>query len=111
MQKSITSGKRLCSFAVATLVLFSGRNVLLLAQVSEGGTPYSFSNTIPGNIPTVTMEAVDVEALLAEDEAEMQQAEPVPHRFGYPFEVDLGLDNAGIWTDLPNGDRIWRLPL
>ncbi|MBN4081448.1 T9SS type A sorting domain-containing protein [Caldithrix abyssi] len=82
-------------------------NQILQGQVSEGGDPHSFSAFLPGNIHTVNMAAVDVAALLAEDEAEAREG--VPFRFGYPFEVDLGLNNAGTWTELPNGDRIWRL--
>lgn len=84
-------------------------NHMLPGQVSEGGTPYSFSTSLPGRFNTITMGFVDLEALLAEDEAEMEQDESVPYRFGYAFEVDLGLDNGGTWTELPNGDRIWRL--
>jgi hypothetical protein len=31
-----------------------------------------------------------------------------PTRFAFPFPVDLGFKD-GTWTNLPNGDRIWRL--
>ena len=27
------------------------------------------------------------------------------------FPVNKGLWNAGVWTDLPNGDRVWQLSL
>lgn len=92
-----------------SIAIMFGTNHMLLGQVSEGGIPYSFSTSIRGEIQTITMGPVDVAALLAEDEAEERQGVPVPFRFGFPFEADLGLDNAGIWTELPNGDRIWRL--
>ncbi len=55
------------------------------------------------------MKTVDVTALLSEDELEAQQGIPVPFRFGYPFEVNIGLDSAGTWTELPSGDRVWRM--
>lgn len=82
---------------------------LAQSQISQGGIPYTFSNPITDSIATIAMDSVDVVSLLAEDEIEAQQGTPVPYRFGYSFKVSLGLDNAGSWTDLPNGDRVWRL--
>ncbi len=81
------------------------------AQISQGGRPHSFSNTVSDSIATRTMAGVDVPALLAEDELEAAQDAPIPRRFGYAFSVSLGLDNAGTWTELPNSDRVWRLRL
>ena len=81
------------------------------AQISQGGRPYSFSSAVTDSIATRIMAALDVAALVAEDELEAAQDSPVPPRFGYAFSVSLGLDNAGTWTELPNGDRLWRLSL
>ncbi len=81
----------------------------LLAQVSEGGKPYTFSNPVADSILTIRMESIDVASLLAEDALEAQQGKHVSPRFGYPFEVNMGLDSAGTWTELPSGDRVWRL--
>lgn len=77
--------------------------------MSEDGRPYTFSNPIADTVPTARMDSVDVDSLLAEDELETEQGIPIPFRFGYPFDVTLGLDNAGTWTELANGDRVWRL--
>jgi len=30
-------------------------------------------------------------------------------RFGYEHTVNYGLNNGGVWANLPNGDRIWRI--
>jgi hypothetical protein len=108
MEKSANVSVRLLAMLFFIAAVF-GTNHMLLGQVSEGGIPYSFSTSIRGEVQTITMGPVDVAALLAEDEAEERQSIPVPFRFGFPFEADLGLDNAGTWTELPNGDRIWRL--
>ena len=48
------------------------------AQISKGGQPYSFSGTISDSIDTRTMAALDVAALVAEDELEAAQDSPVP---------------------------------
>jgi hypothetical protein len=87
---------------VFSITLMFDTNHKLLGQVSEGGIPYSFSNPITGNIHTIPMGRVNVDSLLAEDEAEAKQGIAVPFRFGFPFEVDLGLNNAGTWTELAN---------
>ncbi|MFQ6008954.1 MAG: trypsin-like peptidase domain-containing protein, partial [Candidatus Zixiibacteriota bacterium] len=79
----------------------------LVAQVSMGGTPISFTRTTRADIHTVTMPPVDVAALLAEDSIE--QSKGVPYRFGYPFEVSYNLNNSGTWEVLSDGGRLWRL--
>jgi len=56
-------------------------------------------------LPVQTLLPVDAEGLLAED-----QNFP-GDRFAAPQSVDLGIANSGQWTDLPNGDRVWRLHL
>ncbi|MFK8161616.1 MAG: T9SS type A sorting domain-containing protein, partial [Lewinella sp.] len=33
-----------------------------------------------------------------------------PTRFAFPFPVDLGFKD-GTWSNLPNGDRVWRLSI
>lgn len=81
------------------------------AQVSFGGQPYGAKaekNGLP-DAPLVTMPAVDVVALRAEDAQRDALNIPGPFRFGAPFPVDLGLHNSGVWAEMPNGDRVWRL--
>ncbi|MBU1920713.1 hypothetical protein KKG66_07695 [bacterium] len=76
------------------------------AQVSAGGTPPSQSLANLSAPPTVTMAKIDVNDYIAEDKL---QPKDVPPRFGVPFDVSLNLKNSGVWTDLPGGDRLWRL--
>jgi hypothetical protein len=52
------------------------------------------------------MRAVERERLLAEDAA---QGGKGPVRFADVLEVELGLRDAGVWEELPGGDRVWRL--
>ncbi len=79
---------------IGMIVALLGHLSQVEAQVSQGGLPYSFSSTVADSIATRTMAALDVATLVAEDELEAQQDTPVPFRFGYPFDVSLGLDNA-----------------
>ena len=64
------------------------------AQISQGGSPYSFSGLVSDSIDTRTMAALDVTALVAEDELEATRSRPAPPRFGYAFTVSWGLDSA-----------------
>ena len=92
--------------AVFCLILTSG---IATAQISSGGEPASFHYKVGASIPVITMPTVDVEALLAEDEAEEKLG--VPFRFGFPHDVSLNLDNSGVWETLDDGGRLWRLAI
>ena len=81
----------------------------ILSQVGTGGEPYSFSHFINGAIETLVMPAVDVQALLAEDELEKDKG--IPFRFGAPIDVSLNLQNSGSWEILPDGSKLWRLKI
>ena len=96
-------------YAILVMVVELSLSHLLIAQVSQGGQPLTFSVSVADTILTHTTDFLDVAALLAEDELEAAQDSPVPPRFGYAFKVSLGMDSAGTWTNLPNGGRLWRL--
>jgi hypothetical protein len=51
----------------------------------------------------------DMEKIQKEDEERKNRG--APPRFGYKHKVEYNLDNSGIWTTLPNGDRIWQLEI
>ncbi len=82
-------------------ILYMSYSTPILAQVSAGGTPISFTSNIPQNIHTVSTLPVNVDSLLAEDEREA--AEGMPFRFGFGFDVEYSFYNSGTWVDLPDG--------
>ncbi|MEW5924525.1 MAG: serine protease, partial [Candidatus Zixiibacteriota bacterium] len=92
---------------VCFLLLIAGHSAM--AQISYGGKPVSLERKIQANIQKVMMPAVDVPALLAEDEIE--EAEGMPFRFGKPIEVDYDLANSGTWEEFPDGSALWRLEI
>lgn len=99
--------KKLLWLPVLLLALFTtGR-----AQQSLGGKPYSFDHPLNDNLENArqTMPRIDVATLkgnahLAEIKGEMLPA-------GQVFTVNLTPQNSGVWTTLPNKDRVWRLQL
>jgi len=95
---------RLKLLALAANLTFAS---IAAAQVGAGGAPPSVAGTFATQVPTEVMPALDVDALLAEDAA--NAGESVPFRFGWGHEVQLGLQEAGVWEELPGGDRLWRL--
>jgi len=94
--------------------LYTSILVLLLAvpfsqaQRSQNIAPASRTNSgLQHDIPTATMPAVDVAALLAQDA--LNEGQPIPFRFGSENAVDLEFSNSGLWETLANGDRVWRM--
>jgi len=63
---AMTSYFRWLRFVTLFFVCCLGFNPILLAQLSSGGTPVSFSHQMAENIHTVTMPPVDVAALIAD---------------------------------------------
>lgn len=83
----------------------------LTAQISQKGTPYSWNHP----------EAIQYNELMALPGAKAipeavktksnQSLKSSSFTFAYAFDVNKGIWDAGIWTDLPNGDRIWQLTI
>lgn len=81
----------------------------LNAQVQQGGIPYSSTHSLAENTNSIiSFPKVDVAKLVAEDIYYDQQKD-IPYRFGFNFDVNYNTSNSGVWTNLPNGDRVWRI--
>lgn len=110
MNIKIKSMKKLLSFIVV-LVFLLGITFNLNSQISQGGTPKSFSvedKTKLKEVPYEVMPFVDVEALKKEDEY-IDPLKDRPWRFGQNLEVYLNPENSGVWDFLSDGSKIWRL--
>lgn len=78
------------------------------AQISDGGLPTSlqprFSTFFAARIPpTLALRAPNLRQAREED-----AALPWQGRFAVPVAADLSPALAGVWTTLPNGDRVWQ---
>jgi len=95
--------KNLCSLIVF-LVSFS-----VVSQVTNEGTPASWDlNEVKSNMIVISLPAVDIKKVKTEDSVNDGIINK-PYRIGIEHTVNYGLDNAGFWTELDNGDRIWRV--
>ena len=81
-------------------------------QISEGGTPVSFSlNMEKEKIPLIEMPSVNAKALIEEDEKVRTEDAQRPFRFGYAHDVDIDLKKAGTKKEAPDGGNIWLLKI
>ncbi|MCB0757293.1 MAG: T9SS type A sorting domain-containing protein [Flavobacteriales bacterium] len=92
-----------------TLLAFSTLlSLSLSAQISTGGMPYGLRTGLElSPVPSVHGVAFDAVAV-AEEDARRAAAGQIP-AYSRVLPVHAGLDDAGEWRDLPNGDRLWRL--
>ncbi|MCK4406567.1 MAG: PKD domain-containing protein [Bacteroidales bacterium] len=82
------------------------------AQISQGGTPFSFTDkSISDNFEMIELSKPDMELIRLEDEENIQSQFPGPERIGVSIIVNLNPNNSGTWTDLSDGGKIWRLKL
>lgn len=93
--------------AFLAMGLFIGSTVQ--GQINEGGKPISFTKFYKQQqlIPVVQMPAFDIDAQLAEDA--INDGLKKPYRFGFNHFVNLNIYNSGLWTTLPNGDKLWQI--
>ena len=78
------------------------------AQLSTGEIPYSWGRGIEViSVPKITMSNLDIETLNKEDLENEGLA--VPFRFGFSHDVNLNLENSGVWQTTPDGGRLWHL--
>jgi lysyl endopeptidase len=82
------------------------------AQISYGGTPpgilYSLSDT---ENELIALSPPDMDAVMAEDIENQRNTAPKPRRMGVSVVVDKDMHEAGVWSELADGSKLWRLRL
>jgi hypothetical protein len=93
------------------LVLFCGISLSNTAQISQGGTPYSFNHNIAfeNRESNIVLNKPDMAAINAEDIVNDQKSNP--YRVGKNIAVNLNPINAGNWKTTSNGDKVWKLTI
>ncbi|MCP4553377.1 MAG: T9SS type A sorting domain-containing protein [Bacteroidetes bacterium] len=78
------------------------------AQRSWGGSPLSFSQKgIKTDVPLMNISSINMKE--RHNEADYDKSALDPFEIGYTINTNFNLINAGIWENVRNGDRIWRL--
>ena len=91
---------------IALICLFFIENYALFGQISKGGTPLSILAKISTPLPIVEAPQPDWVKIREEDKKGFAN-----FRFAVPIAVNFTTKNAGIWTQLPNGGRLWQLKI
>jgi len=89
---------------VALLISFHGNS-----QISHGGTPISFTKSLT-HAPLHITPILNIQPFIEEDII-TDKHKDIAWRFGIEQSVSLNLNNSGIWENLSNGDRLWRLEI
>ncbi len=109
VQQTINIGRGLC-FLVTALIL----SIPLTAQVSEGGIPLSMdaliSHEISTFVPIVSLPALDIDALKAEDRVNAANGSDLC-RLGALIDANIDFQNSGSVVTLANGSKIWRMKI
>ncbi|MEA3443267.1 MAG: hypothetical protein U9R19_00925, partial [Bacteroidota bacterium] len=79
------------------------------AQISIGGTPESFNLKLDDNIEVKDFQKIDIEKVSLQDE--IRDTDGELYRYGVSIKAGFSINSVGTWTNLSNGDRIWRLKL
>jgi len=77
------------------------------AQVTNEGQPISWDLNLSKRVVAKELPAFDMN-LMNDEDAVNDNKKNIPFRFGYMHSVDYGFED-GVWTNLENGDRIWRI--
>ncbi len=95
---------KLIIFFFATLFSFSS-----FSQTTDKKNPISWNTklNLSKKLQAIEMPGFDQSLIDAED-ALNDPLKNSPWRFGFKYETNINFQNAGVWTDLPNGNRIWR---
>jgi len=86
----------------------------LIAQISQEGSPISFSDTtcLPQNsVQCIILPGIDNDSLLTADSIVASTQETKILNFGAPISVNYGLVNSGTLETLSDSTRLWRLHL
>ena len=83
----------------------------LHAQTVNLGTPTGWNGKINTNlIPIKKMPGYN-QAVINSEDIINDALKDRPWRFGYKYDVNFSTKNSGIWTNLPNGDKLWQLSI
>ncbi|MGM0406535.1 MAG: T9SS type A sorting domain-containing protein [Bacteroidota bacterium] len=77
------------------------------SQISQKGTPRYFSSS-KNNVPTVILPGFNLEQIIQEDESH-QKTGLKSMRYAKMIDIDISSANDGVWTNYPNGDKIWQI--
>ncbi|MEZ5044815.1 MAG: hypothetical protein R2828_33265 [Saprospiraceae bacterium] len=98
----------MCNRKILHFVCLICLSQTLVSQSNKQALPPSFEPALQSFFePAITLPlpAIDLVRIRKENEAYPG------NRIASPSRIDVGLQRGGSWTQLPNGDRVWRIHL
>jgi lysyl endopeptidase len=80
------------------------------AQISYGGRPLNINNVLRKEIPVINMPEFDVNRYLRDIERQGDRRLKALV-FAKPFRLNLDPSKDGVWEDMPDGSKVWRIAL
>ena len=84
---------------------------LLFSQISIESTPKSFLSNRIFDIPEIILPSINIEQIIEQERIEQQSNQTKPYKFAETINVDLNMNNDGVWTTLEDGSSIWQLKI
>ncbi|HPE85804.1 MAG: PKD domain-containing protein [Bacteroidia bacterium] len=95
------------SLRLSFVLFFALQTLFTYAQISKGGTPFSFSADLIGEYEVLTYNQPDMEEVIFQDQ--LNDADPArPQRAAVPVYLNIDAMEHGTWTESA-GKKIWRL--
>ncbi len=92
---------------VFILLTFCLMSIITIAQISISKTPVSSIHTLSRDVPTLQIEAPNMYEIEKEDEESSLKGKP--YRYATLLDCDIDPTTNGLWEELENGVRVWRL--
>jgi len=92
---------------VFILLTFCLMSIITIAQISISKTPVSSIHTLSRDVPTLQIEAPNMYEIEKEDEESSLKGKP--YRYATLLDCDIDPTTNGLWEELKNGVRVWRL--
>ncbi|MCC6841053.1 MAG: T9SS type A sorting domain-containing protein [Flavobacteriales bacterium] len=83
-------------------------SIAAMAQIATDGMPYSLRAGLDDR-EVANVEAAPFDAVAAAADDAQRQLDGMLPAYARVLPLEAGLFDAGTWSDLPNGDRLWRL--
>lgn len=94
--------KKIALFFIGLFIFFTS-----FSQGGDGELPESWDLDLGVEPAMVHLPALDFKAIIQQDSIN-DLDKSMPWRYGIERTVDLDMENGGLWTDLPNGGKIWQ---
>lgn len=96
-------------YTIAICMLMFMASGISYAQLSEGGTPYSFDHTVPWTkVDQQEIPAPNLVQAATEDDLNDPRME---YRVGLNMPVSFNPTNSGSWQTMADGSVLWRLKI